>query len=285
VARSETRELAALLGLPWIDDPTNMDTSLRRIALRRDVIPYLQTRINPSIRAALIRLAASLDEDERFLDQAAASVPMRIDRSTVCLPAPLLATLPEPVGARVARRALREMHHGYPGSSADAAAVLSVAGGGRPAELTGSLRVERNGVWVVINQPGPSESLSPVVWSLPGNVEISGWTLEAWLEETPPVVFSLSPFEEVFDADTLPASVTVRSMEPGDRIGIVGGTKSLPDVMADAPSRPWQRSNWAVVASKEDVLWVPGARRADFGWVAGSTKRYLWVSATVEGNS
>ena len=108
VTRTETRELAALLGLPWIDDPTNRDTSLRRNALRREVIPDLEARFNPSLRAGLIRLASVLVGDERFLNAAAESVPVQVDGSTVRLPAPLLATLPAPVAARAVRRALRE---------------------------------------------------------------------------------------------------------------------------------------------------------------------------------
>src|SRR3989304_8870704 len=99
VARAARRELAALLGLPWADDPTNLDTALRRNALRRDVIPYLETRINPSVRAALVRLASAVDEDEGFLDETARAIPIETSGSTVRLPAPLLATGPNPVAA------------------------------------------------------------------------------------------------------------------------------------------------------------------------------------------
>jgi tRNA(Ile)-lysidine synthase len=285
VARAATRELAALLGLPWADDPTNLDTALRRNALRRDVIPYLETRINPSVRAALVRLASAVDEDERFLDETARAIPIETSGSTVRLPAPLLATVPNPVAARAARRALREIHHGYPGSSADVAAILSVAKGGRPVELAGSVRLERNGVWVTLERPDLPTSPSPTPWPFPGIVRAGSWNFEAWLEVTPPLVFPLSPFAEVFDADTMPASVTVRTMEPGDHVAIVGGTKPLTDVLAEARIAPAQRSRWPVVATNGDVIWVPGVRRADAGWVGRATRRYLWVRATVEESS
>jgi len=89
----------------------------------------------------------------------------------------------------------------------------------------------------------------------------------------------------VFDADTMPASVTVRTMEPGDHVAIVGGTKPLTDVLAEARIAPAQRSRWPVVATNGDVIWVPGVRRADAGWVGRATRRYLWVRATVEESS
>jgi tRNA(Ile)-lysidine synthase len=285
ISRAETRELAALLGLPWTDDPTNLDTSLRRNALRRDVIPYLETRINPSLRTALVRMASSLEEDERLLDAAAGAVPVETSGSTVRLPAPLLATVPDPVAARAARRALREVHDGYPGSSAEVAAILAVARGGRPTELVGNIRVERNGPWVTLQLPDVAANPAPMVWPLPGTVQVGAWTFEAWSEETPPLVFPLSAFAEVFDADTMPASVLVRTMEPGDGVAMVGGTKPLTGVFGEALIPPAERPMWPVVATADDVIWVPGVRRADAGWVGTATRRYLWVRATLEGTS
>jgi tRNA(Ile)-lysidine synthase len=283
VSRAETRELAALLGLPWTDDPTNLDTSVRRNALRRDVLPYLETRFNPSFRSALIRMASSLEEDERLLTEAAAAVPIEVENSTVRLPAPLLITLPRPVAARAIRRALREVRDGYPGSAAEVAAVLSVAGGGRPTELSGSLRVERTGAWVTLVPPTVAPELPPVRWSLPGTVQFGALTLEAWLEETPPVAFPLSPFSEVFDADTMPDSATARTMQPDDRVAIIGGTKLVSEVFSEMRASSAQRAKWPVVATSDGVIWVPGARRAPVGWVGMATRRYLWVRATLEG--
>jgi tRNA(Ile)-lysidine synthase len=285
VSRAETRELASLLGLPWTDDPTNLDTSQRRNALRRDVIPYLETRFNPSFRAALIRLASSFEEDERLLEEAAGAVPVEISDSAVRIPAPLLATVPGPVATRVARRALRKIHDGYPGSATEVAAVLSVAGGGRATELAGSVRVERNGPWVTISRPDVAVHPSHTPWSLPGTAQVGPWRFEAWLEETPPLVFPLSPFAEVFDADTMPASVLVRTGQPGDRLTIAGGRKLLSDVFGEAGVSPAQRSTWPVVSGVDGLIWVPGVRRADAGWVRMATRRYLWVRATLEGTS
>jgi tRNA(Ile)-lysidine synthase len=285
VTRSETRELAALLGIPFSDDPTNTDTALRRNMLRRDLIPYLETRVNPSVRDAFVRLAAALDADEQALDEAAGAIPVTLDGATVRLPAPLLATVRRPVAVRAARRALREIHHGYPGSSADVAAVLSVASGGRPEELSGSIRVARDGVWVALTREDHEMIWPATEWALPGKIVVGPWTLEGWLEDAPPPAFPLSPFAEVFDADTMPASATVRTMQPGDRVAIAGGSKPISDVMAEAHIPSARRSHWPVMAANDQVIWVPGARRADTGWVGTATRRYLWVRATLEGTS
>ena len=75
----------------------------------------------------------------------------------------------------------------------------------------------------------------------------------------------------------------MRAPEPGDGLAIVGGTKPLSDVFGEARIASAQRSAWPVVATADGVVWVPGVRRADAGWVGTATKRYLWVRAALEG--
>jgi tRNA(Ile)-lysidine synthase len=284
ITRSETRELAALLGLPWADDPSNLDTALRRNALRRDIIPYLETRMNPALRASLVRLAAAANQDEWFFDDAASAVPIQIDGSTVWLPAPCLVTGSRPVAVRAIRHALRHVSSGYPGSAADVATIISVAEGGPPVQLAGRVRVERNGVWVSLEGAVAEMGFPAGRWPVPGRILAGPWTFDAWIEETPPIAFSLSHYAEVFDADVLGESLEVRSMDRDDRVAIVGGSKSVAEVLAEAQIPSNRRSNWPVVVADGDVIWVPGARRANVGWVGSATNRYLWVRATVEGN-
>ncbi len=286
VSRTETRELAALLGLPWADDPTNLDGSLRRNALRLDLIPYVESHFNPSFRSALIRLASSLAIDEEHLEKEALTVPVEVGPSNVRLPAARLATAPRPIAARAVRRALRAARDdGYPGSAAEVVAVLVVAGGGPPTELAGPIRVERDGPWLTLRKPEEVGAPPAQDWALPGRVRFGSWTLEAWVEEIPPRVFPLSAFAEVFDADQVPDSAVVRSALPGDGIAIVGGTKPLSAVFGEARVAAAERPRWPVVAAAGDVIWVPGVRRADAGWVEKATTRYLWVRAELEGSS
>jgi tRNA(Ile)-lysidine synthase len=105
------------------------------------------------------------------------------------------------------------------------------------------------------------------------------------VEEIPPRTFPLSAFAEVFDADHVPDSAVVRSARPGDGIAIVGGTKPLSDVFGEARVAAVERPRWPVVAAAGDVIWVPGVRRANAGWVEEATTRYLWVRAELEGSS
>ena len=55
------------LGLPHIDDPSNDDVTLRRNALRHEVLPFIEARF-PGSRAALARFATLAAEDDRLIE-------------------------------------------------------------------------------------------------------------------------------------------------------------------------------------------------------------------------
>ncbi len=285
VSRSETRELAGLLGLPWIDDPTNLDSALRRNALRRELIPLLEGRFNPRLREALVRTAEVIAREVEYLERAAAAVRIESTESGVRLPAPLLSTLPEPVAARVVRRALRTVYEGHPGSGRDVAQVLSVARSGRPVEIAGGLRVDRQGVWLLLTESRPAAPPPAVPWPLPGRAVFGAWRFEAWIEQTPPTAFPLGHRTEVFDAEAIGSDALIRAVRPGDRIAILGGTKPVAAALAEGGVPGASRSTWPVVESGGSVLWIPAVRRAPSGWVNGTTRRYLWLSAAREEGS
>jgi tRNA(Ile)-lysidine synthase len=68
---NEPREVieayVAKLGLSPIEDPSNADTTLRRNALRHEVLPVLESFV-PGAEAALARYAALAAEDDRALE-------------------------------------------------------------------------------------------------------------------------------------------------------------------------------------------------------------------------
>lgn len=73
VTRSETREIASLAGLPFVDDPMNDDLSLTRNLLRSRVIPML-SELNPRLSESIARMAATVATDNQFLDAEAAKL-------------------------------------------------------------------------------------------------------------------------------------------------------------------------------------------------------------------
>ncbi len=157
VSREEVRAAADRLGLPYVDDPGNADLTRRRNVLRHEVLPLLAARIGPGVRAAITRAAALMAADDAALEARAAAVPLRRAGGAVRLPAAALATLPPPIAARAARRALRLLLDPYPGHGQDVEAILLAASAAGPAArpLQGGYLAVREGPWVVLRPAAP----------------------------------------------------------------------------------------------------------------------------------
>jgi len=282
VTRSQTRELATLLGLPWIEDPANLQEGPRRNLLRNDVMPDLE-RVSPSLEEILARTARVLSSDRDVLDQAADRVPWNARKGVATLPATLLSTLPSSIASRAIRAALRAVSGPYAGDFRDVQLVLSVASGGiAEATLPGGVSVRRDRALVVVDACEDRPVPDAEEWTVPGRIRFGDWAFEATMAASAPTAFPPSRYVEVFDADEFPSMVAVRTPSDADRVVFSEGHKSVRQVLAEAGIPPWRRNRWPIMATGEQVIWVPGVRRASVGWIDTTTTRYLWVRATRE---
>jgi len=71
LSRADTRALALELAIPFVDDPTNLDRTHPRVAIREDVLPILR-RINPEVEAHFEALAELARDAEQAIAIAAA---------------------------------------------------------------------------------------------------------------------------------------------------------------------------------------------------------------------
>jgi tRNA(Ile)-lysidine synthase len=99
VTRSETREMATLAGLPFLDDPMNEDLSLTRNRIRRHILPTMR-ELNPQIDSALTRAAKLLERDISYLDELA------LPHSSHPVPVSVIVTLPRALADRLLHHAL-----------------------------------------------------------------------------------------------------------------------------------------------------------------------------------
>ncbi len=282
VSRTQTRELAALLGLPFTDDPANQDASYRRIRIRRALAEWERT-LAPSIGRRLADLAGLVETDLAFLERASASGKVESIGGSVRVAAGEIRTLPPALAARVVRRALRTLGEGYPGVRRDVDVVLKAAVDGKEGRVSGGHRVVRAGAYVTIgaeDRPG-----DPPTMPLPmgGATRWGAWNWEVREHPGRPEAFPLSRWRQVFDARALPWSkAMVRPVEVDDRIAMARGGKRVVDALSEARIPRAERAGWPVLAIGGEVVWVPGVRRAYRGWVDEDTMGYVLVEATRE---
>jgi tRNA(Ile)-lysidine synthase len=255
ISREAARRIAGLAGLPFVDDPQNDDPAIRRNQLRQVTIPSLETRYNPALKAALARTARLAAADDEMLEKRAAAVPIRREEEAVLVPAAALATLPTPVGSRVARRAIRMLLDPYPGSAEDVAAVMDAVSG-TIGQLSGGLLAEREGAFVTIHSPEAPAVPKPVELPVPGSVRFGAWLIvsgaegDAALGRQGAVIAATGP-------------LVVRAVAPGDRIRVRGGTKKVFDALGEAGVPRRLRRRWPVVESGGRIAWLVSIRAAD----------------------
>ena len=267
VSRAEARAAADDLGLPYVDDPENEDPARRRNLLRHRVLPLLEEGLGPGVRPALARAARLLAADDAELERAAAAVPLRSDPDGLRLPAAMLATLPEPVAGRAARRALRFLLDPYPGVAEDVGAVLRVARGAAPClPMQGGHLACREGPWVVLTPAVAPPPPAPVPLPAPGEAAFGGWWLTAEGPVSRPAPAPFGRWQALADPAAAVTGLTVRAAAPGDRVDTGEGSKLVADALREAGVPARRRGSWPVVWAGGTIAWVAGARLA--AWAA-----------------
>lgn len=265
VARSTTRELATLAGLPWEDDPVNETLDPLRNRIRQQLIPHLESSYNRRLRDSLATTAALVAADVDYIDQSV-DAPIRVGHTSVEVPAAVVvASHPSPA-ARIVRRFLAVA--GLEAASTEAVAgVLAVARGEVARHQPGaSLVVRRRGAMLVAGTLD-AEPPRSVDLEVPGVTIFGEWAFDAAVFETPPPTMPLGAAWMVADADIVGRL----------RVGPGSDDHRVAGLLADAGVPAEDRPVHPVVMSDRGAVWLPMVRRLDVGWADSSTERYLVV--------
>jgi tRNA(Ile)-lysidine synthase len=143
ITRDEAREMAALAGLAFRDDPMNSDPALARNRVRHQIIPRLR-EMNPRVVDALARAAVTITADSTLLDE----MVEQID-TTAGVAIGILITLPRPLADRVLGRVITSS--GVELTEDRLQRAWSVVDGSAPSQdLAGGLTLRRSGALIVI---------------------------------------------------------------------------------------------------------------------------------------
>jgi tRNA(Ile)-lysidine synthetase-like protein len=250
VTRSETREVAALAGLEYFDDPMNDAPELTRNAVRLEVLPMLG-RFNPRLVASLARMAETVGVESAFLDRQAGSVDVMHDVHRGKVAVGELVTVDRALANRVLSGIVGRFRE-HPGlSSEEMDRVWRVARGeSSREELQAGLVVTRSGPLLFVGiERGDFPPLLEVPL-VPGRHELGRAVLEVQRIDSICQVAPLGTSWAIFDPG---ASLVARESDTG-----------------------------LVVEADGDLAWVPFVKRYPVAWYEPATTGYLSVLATEE---
>lgn len=278
VSRSDTREIASLAGLPWRDDPENLDERHLRNRVRRSLLPTLETTFGSAPFSSLARMSRVVGEDIEVLESLAATIPRDDRPGEVRLAVGGLMAAAGGVAARAIRSAMVELDPPYPPEMGTVDEVLKLLTGRMPPVSVGRVTVSRSGPWLVFSAAQPAAPPAPVELAVPGSAVWGRHRFDIVIDARRPVM-SLSPMSM-----TLPLAgidgLTVRAAVATDVIAIGTGHKRVFDALAESAIPAENRHLHPVVLVGDTVVWIPGVRRAVWSGTGG--ERYLCAVATEE---
>lgn len=143
VTRKETREIATLASLGFVDDPMNQDLSLTRNRVRSRLLPILR-EFNPTVDEAIARAALAVRAEIDHIDDTAPDIDLEGELATS-----VVVALPRPVASRILRRWLAAHDVAVTADLVDR--VWSVVSGDTSRQdLNGGRAVTRRGALLVI---------------------------------------------------------------------------------------------------------------------------------------
>lgn len=282
VPRDALRDALGAWGLPWREDPTNADPAYARNRIRREVLPPLAAAY-PEAIANLAALAALVREEEAVMQELLG----RLANHVMVVVAPGIGEVdreafqgqPAAVRRRLLRLLATRMGASPPGAAGlERALAVAEAGGG--ADLGDGWRIDADPRWLALRRPTPGPAPAPLAPE--GEQPTAPW---GWRVATRPApsAHEAGPCLVRFDPAALPTDLVWRTAAPDDdRIRPWGHDRhrTLRSWLARRTVPRHRQEALLVLATGDEVVWVPGYGRAALAPVAREGAVCLEMQAT-----
>jgi len=286
--RAEITAFLRRKGARYALDETNRDVRLVRNRVRRRLLPYLRKNFNPSVDAAILRLAENLAEGwDALHDPLRALVPAPGARGQVRIPLSKLSGLSDFQLYLLLDIILRErfgLFQDVERSHFDAAKrLIRTRRSGRRTEFPHGVVAGIEHSSLVLGRskgkPAPPEAATiPAA----GTYLLPAWNIAVTVElvEARGIDRRAKRAEGSFASVRFP--LRVRARRPGDRIVPFGmkGRKKLSDLFIDRKIPLSRRDRIPVFEDGAGIFWVPGLAGAERTRIGSRTRRVIHVKVS-----
>lgn len=305
-SKEEVLAYLATQQLSFVIDPSNSDVRYTRNRIRHRLVPLLEEEFCAQVRPHLAQLAATLREEEDWLEEMAAIARARVQdvqdaqnvkNATSRLNVRQLAAEPAALRSRIIRQWIEQAGQSQQIGFVHLEQVRALAEGrihgmSGVIELPGSFQVRTEHEYLILERKQVRHAAEPYAHVLTCGQQLSlpqlGWRCVLSLPqdwEGPPQKAQVSnPWMTFFDVAALSPglsfglaqSIIVRSVRPGDRISPLGmgGQKKIHDVFIDAKLPRSVRQVFPLIvldSNSREIAWVPGHVRGKQALVTGTT--------------
>jgi tRNA(Ile)-lysidine synthase len=276
-------------GLTWVEDASNRDVRFLRNRVRHELLPFLAELTGTSVVESLCHSAAAVRAVVADLEARARADLDRLathEPSGFTLDAAALAAGSVELGAEILRQAAAAQGETRPLRGSAQRAIRALLGGSprRRTVRLGGLVVERSGRLLRVG-PAVLPALRAREWSPPGEIalpEIGQRLTASIIAPAPDYMVPREPGRVAFDADALPATLTIRARRRGDVFSPFGApaagpaaVRRLKSFLIDAGVPRWRRPRTPLVEAGGQIVWVAGVRRGRSAPVTSATTRVL----------
>jgi tRNA(Ile)-lysidine synthase len=263
------------------EDESNRDLRFLRNRVRHEVVPFLRSRVGPSIVRVLAGNAAIAAEDAELLEALSRESLQRVlsarSGERVELDAAALCREPRAVRGRVVLRALGNLAAGRFVGRAQVERVLALVEGNvrGPVALPGLVASVSGGRLLLVRSTGrkplPAAGMNfPArALSIPGEAVFGSLTVSSSVRPWDAAVEGgrlrapgAGASEAIVDASRVGAGLSVRARRPGDwlrPLGLGGRKKKLQDYFVDRKVPRQARDGVPLVVDRRDrIVWVAG---------------------------
>lgn len=276
-------------------DSTNLQTDYLRNSVRLELLPYLEKRYNPAVKASLCRTAAIIGDEHAYIRLTAQEVWQRVVKQgespdSLLLAKPAFAKQHVALQRELFRMVVEKKQGHLRGITfyhvEKMIEMILYGRVGSESRLPGGLLVRKTYAGLEIGAK-PCKQASSVWDDVPEFLlEVPGVTTVAALGCSVHARFLKAAITEkdlesvILDADQIIPPLIVRTRLPGDRFTPAGmnGSKKIKDFFIDAKVARSMRSRIPIVCDAEGILWVCGFRQAERGRVTEHTQKFLQLT-------
>ncbi len=260
--RSEIVDYLERRGLAYRLDPSNVLLDRTRNKIRRELLPELAAKYNPKIVMALARLADLAGEELSFVEERTRELAARLieeREGMVSIQASELLRLHPALRRRLLREAIKRARGNLRRITfvnIEEALRLAETTSGKELSLPGGLVVRREfDKLLVEKRRGPVEYEYRL--ELPGAVDVkeAGCRIEA---EVVGAGATAGENAVLLDGALIGRTLVVRNRRPGDRLELEGKSVKLKKLLIERKVPLSRRRALPVLATDNQVIWVPG---------------------------